>query len=62
MQDQIDQQNADNGVDAWLDEVVTDEAKKDPDWRNKAKSGRGSLIPAGCKDELPFAQCDSPSS
>jgi hypothetical protein len=28
----------------WLDEVVTEEAKQDPDWRRKAKSGRGCII------------------
>jgi hypothetical protein len=27
--------------DSWLDNVVTSEAKKDPDWRNKALSGMG---------------------
>jgi hypothetical protein len=29
--------------DDWLDEVVTDQAKQDPDWRVKARSGRGSI-------------------
>lgn len=32
--------------DAWLDDIVTDEAKKDPDWRAKARTGRGAITSA----------------
>lgn len=34
----------------WLDEVVTDEAKQDPNWREKAMTGR-ALISSWPKHE-----------
>lgn len=27
----------------WLDEIVTDEAKRDPDWRAKALTGNAAI-------------------
>jgi hypothetical protein len=49
--------------DAWLDEVVTDEAKQDPDWREKAKSCRGSFTTEGAvqvAEQVP--RCGEPAS